>query len=95
MDSPAISKEGGRDALQLSKWQSQLAVTPSKSELKRLIPTPPGVVQRVRHQRETVILRHNLNDRDRREKIGPQKPQPSNRVVHFSIIVELNMHTPG
>ena len=41
MDSLAISKEAGRAALQLSRSDSQLAVTLSKSELKRLIPTRP------------------------------------------------------
>jgi hypothetical protein len=39
MDSLAISKEVGRAALQLSRSHSQLAVTLSKSELKRLITT--------------------------------------------------------
>jgi|SRR5580692_4577383 hypothetical protein len=41
MDSLAISKEAGRAALQLSRSDSQLAVTLSKSELKRVIPTRP------------------------------------------------------
>jgi len=45
MDSLAVSKEAGRAALQLSRSHSQLEVTLSKSELKRLIPNAPSVVQ--------------------------------------------------
>ena len=45
MFSLAMSKEAGGISPQLSRSHSQLAVTMSKSELKRLIPTTPGGVQ--------------------------------------------------